>query len=306
VFDWNDLRYFLAVARAGSTLAAARTLGTSQSTVHRRLAELEVQIGRPLVKRHPTGYRLTEIGERLLPFAQNAEEAIAAFERQALAFDEDLTGTIRVTCTPTVAERLSKSALLDAFHARYPGLRVEFAITFRLQDLSKGEADIAIRFGEPRDGALVARKIMDVPRAVYASRAYVERHGRPQSGQDFANHFVVAFDGEGASSGLARWMRSLAPRATVAARSDSWPSLIQAVRSGIGLAALPTWIGDCDADLVRVVDPAPELNNQLWLCIHADMRRMPRVRAFFDYLVAEMKAFRGVLSQGDGQGTVRK
>jgi DNA-binding transcriptional LysR family regulator len=266
VFDWNDLRHFLAVARAGSTLAAARALGTSQSTVHRRLAELEARIGRPLVKRHPTGYRLTEIGERLLPYARRAEEAMTAFERQALASAEDLTGTVRVTCTTTVAERLSKSALVDAFHAPYPGLRVEFAITFRFLDLSKGEADIALRFGEPQDGALVARKIMDVPRAVFASRSYVERYGRPQSGQAFANHFVVAFDGEGGNSDLARWLRSLVPRATVAARSDSWPALIQTVRSGIGFAAIPIHVGDCDSELVRVVDPAPELGTQLWLC----------------------------------------
>jgi DNA-binding transcriptional LysR family regulator len=129
VFDWDDLRHFLAVARSGSTLAAARALGTSQSTVHRRLVELEARIGRALVTRQPTGYRLTELGEHLLPFAEDVEEAITVFERQALASDKELSGAIRVTCASTLADRLAKSPLIDAFHARYPGLQVELVIT---------------------------------------------------------------------------------------------------------------------------------------------------------------------------------
>jgi len=296
VFDWNDLRHFLAVARAGSTLAAAKVLGTSQSTVHRRLAELEARVGRRLIKRHPTGYRLTELGERLLPFAERAEQAITAFERQSLASDKDLTGTVRVTCTATVADRMTKSPLIDAFHSRYPGLQVELIITHRILDLSKAEADIAIRVGEPLDDALVGRKIMDVPRAVYASRAYVERHGRPTSGEDLANHFIVAYDGDVANSDPARWLRGLAPQATVAARSDSWPGLVMAVKSGIGLGALPVYIGDCEKDLIRLIDPVPELVTHLWLLMHPDMQRTPRVRVFFDFVVAEIKTFRTLLA----------
>src|SRR5215471_9960790 len=111
MFDWNDLRYFLAVARAGSTLAAAKMLGTSQSTVHRRLAELEARIGHPLVSRHQTGYRLTELGEHLLPYAERAQDAMVSFERQSLAYDKNLDGTVRVTCTSSVADRLLKSPL---------------------------------------------------------------------------------------------------------------------------------------------------------------------------------------------------
>lgn len=297
MFDWNDLRHFLAVARAGSTLAAAKVLGTSQSTVHRRLAELEARIGRQLVKRHPTGYRLTELGEQLLPFAERAEEAVTAFERQSLASDQDLAGTIRVTCASTVADRLAKSPLIDAFHARYPGLRVELVITDRLLDLSKGEADIAIRSGEPRDEALVGRTIAEIPWAVYASRCYVERHGRPERAEDIAHHFVVACDGEIANYAAARWLRTVAPHATVAARSDNWPGFVSAVKSGVGLGPLPIHNGDRERELVRLLDTAPELVTQFCLLMHRDMRRTPRVRAFFDFVVTEIKAFRAMLLQ---------
>jgi DNA-binding transcriptional LysR family regulator len=148
VFEWSDLRYFLAVARAGSTLAAARTLGTSQSTVHRRLAELETRINRKLAKRCSTGYQLTELGQRLLPYAESVEAAIAAFERYSLASDTDLTGSVRVTCSSTMADRLAKSPLIEAFHARYPGLQVELVSPIGI--LIWQRAKLTLRFASVR------------------------------------------------------------------------------------------------------------------------------------------------------------
>jgi DNA-binding transcriptional LysR family regulator len=295
VFNWDDLRYFLAVARAGSTLAAAKALGTSQSTVHRRLAELEARIGRSLVTRKPTGYRLTELGEHLLPFAERVEEASATFERQLLATNSELTGTIRVTCASTLADRLARSPLIDAFHARYPDLRVELVITDRLLDLSKGEADIAIRLGEPHDNALIGRKIAEVPWAVYATQSYVERHGRPERPQDIEQHFVVAYDGEIANYPAAQWLRSVAPHARVAARSETWPAYVLAVKSGVGLGPLPIHHGDREKELVRLIDPSPRLISDFWLLMHRDLRRTPRVRAFFDFVTANIKTFRALL-----------
>ena len=120
---------------------------------------------------------------------------MAAFERHLAASDKGLTGTVRVTCGSSLAACLRRTPLIDAFHARYPGLRVELVISERFLDLSKGEADIAIRLGEPRDEALVGRKIADASWAVYASRAYVERYGRPHDAEDLNRHLVVGCDG---------------------------------------------------------------------------------------------------------------
>jgi DNA-binding transcriptional LysR family regulator len=295
VFDWNDLRYFLAVARGGSTLAAARILGTSQSTVHRRLAELEKHIGCKLAKRSPTGYQLTEVGQRLLEHAERAEMAVAAFERHAHAAGTGLTGSIRVTCSSTMADRLAKSPLIDGFHARYPGLRVEFVITDKYLDLSKGEADVAIRTGEAFDESLIGRKIAEVPWAVYATRSYVERHGRLERLEDIKDHLLVAFDGEIANYAAGRWLRSVAPGARIAARSDNWPAFVATVKTGVGLGPLPIHHGDREKDLVRLIDAAPGVVSEFWLLMHPDMRHTPRVRAFFDYIVAELKAFRALL-----------
>jgi DNA-binding transcriptional LysR family regulator len=294
-FAWDDLRHFLAFARAGSMQAAAQTLGVNQSTVQRRIAELEGHIGRRLVERHPGGYRLTELGGKLRTSAEEVETAVTAFERHLAACDKGLTGTVRVTCGSTVADHLRRTPLMDAFHARYPGLRVELVISDRRLDLSKGEADIAIRVGEPTDEALVCRKITDVTWSVYASRAYVERHGRPDSLGDLQGHLIVDCDGSIADYPGARWMRSAAPHAAVATRSDHWQGLMLAVKAGAGLAALPHFQGDRESELVRVIDDIG-LALPFYLLLHRDMQHTPRVRAFADFVASEIKSFRAILS----------
>src|SRR5262249_55491954 len=123
--------------------------------------------------------------------AGDVEAAVAAFERHRAANDKGLTGVLRLTCSQGLAGRLRRTPLIDDFHARYPDLRVELISSDRFLDLSKGEADIAIRLGEPQDEALVARKIADVCWAVYASRSYLERHGRPHNIEDLNNHIIL-------------------------------------------------------------------------------------------------------------------
>lgn len=127
-FDWNDLRYFLAVARSGSTIAAAKDLGVNQSTVQRRLAALEEAIGRELVERLPVGYRLTRYGEEIRPFAESVETAITCFDRKVAATDTAPTGTVRLTCSEGMAYRFIPR-MLDVFHTRYPALRVDLVIS---------------------------------------------------------------------------------------------------------------------------------------------------------------------------------
>jgi DNA-binding transcriptional LysR family regulator len=291
MLGWDDLRYFLAFARAGSMQAAAKALGVNQSTVQRRIAELEERVGQRLVERHLGGYRLTELGGELRPAAVAIESAVATFERRLAACDKGLTGIIRVTCGSILASRLQRTPLIDGFHGRNPGMRVELVISDRRLDLSK-EADIAIRGGEPRDESLVARKIAEAPWAVYASRAYVERHGRPERPADIERHLVV--DCVVKHSG-AQWMRSVAPRATFASRADNHPGLVLAVKSGAGLAALLTFQGDGESELVRVIDRI-DLVTPYYLLMHRDMQNTPRVRAFADFVASEIKCFRAIIS----------
>jgi DNA-binding transcriptional LysR family regulator len=301
MFIWDDLKHFLAFARGGSIVAAAKAQRVNHSTVYRRLAELERKLGRKLIERHLTGYRLTELGEGLRPHAERVEEAITACERYLASCDKALTGTLRLTCAPMVGNRLSRTPLLEAFHARCPGLRVELLMTDRILDLSKGEADVAIRNlpGRVEDETLVGRRIAEQAWAVYASRSYIELHGRPECPEDIASHSVVLCDGVIADHISVRWLRSVAPGARVGARTESWPGLVFALKSGAGIAPLATVVAERESELVRVSDKIPELVTHFYLLVHKDMQRTPRVRAFFDFFDSEIKAFRAVLIGSD-------
>jgi DNA-binding transcriptional LysR family regulator len=298
MFDWDDLRYFLAVARHGSTIAAAKALNLSQSTVHRRLAELEKRIGRNIVIRHATGYRLTEFGKGLRPWAEQVESAITSVERYLVAADQTPTGTVRVTCSESIGYRLMQSPLLETFHSRHTGLRVELIMSDHFLDIAKGEADVAIRAGVPNEETLVGRKIADVPWALYCSRAYLARHGRVERTEDIARHSVIEFDGDIRDHHAAKWLRSVAPTARVVARSNTVPGLLMTVKSGAGLAPLPVPLGMRETDLVSVLGPVPGLYSPIYLLTHPELRHMPRIRAFFDFIIAEIDSVRPVLMAG--------
>jgi len=301
MFDWNDLKHFLAVARHGSALAAAKALGVSQSTVQRRLTELESRIGRRLAMRHPSGYRLTELGEHFRPHAERVEDAIAALERNLAVTETDLTGTIKVTCPEPLVYRIARSQLLGLFYARYPKLHVEFIMSDRYLDLSKGEADVAIRAGEMVDELLVGRKISDSPWAVYASRSYVERSGKPETIEDLTCHSVIGFDGALSDHRAACWLRKFAPHAKIVARNNSIPGLVYAVKSGLGLAPLPMALVDNENEIVRILGPIPELATGWYLLTHPDLRHIPRVRAFFDFIIERLDVVRPILIEPASQ-----
>lgn len=295
MFDWNDLRHFLAIARQGSTIQAAKTLGVNQSTVQRRITALERQLGRSLFERRSEGYRLTRLGEELLPLAERIEVDVASFARAVTSSSSELVGTIRVTCPETAGYRMIRSPLLDIFHRRYPGLRVEILMVDRILDLTKGEADIAFRTSEPKDESLVARKVAEVQWAVFAGRSYIDRRGAPQTVDEINTHDVIEFDGPIADHPAARWMKTVAPRGRVTARCTSTPALVLAVRSGAGISPLPMIAVHHEPDIACLFGGIPELRLPFYLLIHRDMRRTPRVRAFCDFVAAEVSGFRELL-----------
>ena len=295
-FDWDDLKHLLAVARHGSTLAAGRALGVDQSTVQRRLAELERRLGQSLVQRQPSGYRLTEFGQEMLPFAEGVERSVQAFERQLQVIGTDAAGVIRMTCPEPIVNRIMQAGLMDRFHARHPALRVQFVMSDKYIDLAQGEADVALRSGDTDDDELVGRKIGDSIWAVYASRTYIERHGQPAGIEDLARHALVGFDDSMARHRIAQWMRNVAPGAPLAARSSSVLGLIYSVKAGIGVGPLPLPLGDAEPDLVRVLGPVAELSRIWRLLTTRELRRTPRVSAFFDFIVEELETLRPILT----------
>jgi DNA-binding transcriptional LysR family regulator len=295
VFDWNDLRHLIAVSRHGSTLAAAKALGVNQSTVHRRLGELESRIGLSLVKRHPTGYRLTELGETVIDYALAVETAVGVLERQLQALKNDLKGVIRLTCPEPIASRIMVTGLLDRFHERHPGIRVEFVTSDRYLDLAKGEADVAFRSGDPGDESLIGRKICDSTWAIYASNSYIRQYGRPTSIADLAEHAMIGFDGIMQNHRVTKWLPQAVPNARIVNRSNSMLGTVLAVKAGIGIAPLPITLGDAEETLVQVLPPVEELTRSWYLLTHPDLRKTPRIAAFVDQMLDDIPALKKTL-----------
>ena len=295
MFDWNDLKPFLAVAQHQSMIAAGRALGLSQSTVQRRLSELERRIGRKLVVRHPAGYRLTDDGANLLPLAQSVARAVAEFEHHLDDTARELDGVIRVTCPEPMVLRIAQSKLLDAFHARHARLRVEFVTSDRYLDLAKGEADVAFRSGDT-DDELVGRKIADSLWAIYASADYIASNGRPATVQDLARHPLVGFDASLAPHRMLSWLKEVVPEARFAVRNNSVLGLVSAVKSGVGIGPLPTALGDAEPALIRVLGPIPALTRSWRILTHPDLRRTPRVAAFFDFILEQRALLKAIFT----------
>ena len=296
MFDWDDLKFLLAVAEQGSTLAAARALHVNQSTVQRRLAELERRIGRPLVERQQSGYRLTEFGRSLLPQAQRVQQAVQALQRQVTDSAHDTAGVVRVTCPEPLVARLTGSTLLERFRARHPNLTIEFVMSDSYLDLAKGQVDVALRSGDTDDGDLVGRKIGDSLWAVYASRGYIARHGAPAAVSDLKDHSIVGFDESMAGHRASSWLRQVAPDARVVARNHSVLGLLHSVKAGVGLAPLPTAIADAEGELVRVLGPIVELTRIWRILTLPQLRQVPRVAAFFDFMVEEIDSLRPIIT----------
>lgn len=201
-----------------------------------------------------------------------------------------------VTCPEPIVYRITQSTFLDRFRASYPALDIHFVMSDKYVDLMAGEADVALRSGDTDDGALVGRKIGDSIWAVYASRTYIERHGRPERIEDLAQHDLVGFDDSMARHRIASWLRKVAPDTALVARSNSVLGLVYSAKAGVGVAPLPIALGDAEPDLVRVIEPVAELTRIWRILTTPQLRRTPRVSAFFDFVVAESELLRPIIT----------
>jgi DNA-binding transcriptional LysR family regulator len=282
--DWNDLRYFLAVARRGSTLGAARALGVSQTTVARRLAALEAALGLVLFERRQAGYAPTPAGETLIAQAEAVEAAAGTFVDAAAAHSRDISGSVCVTMVELYAVTIMPPILRD-LHEAHPGIRIVLDTADHHRDLGAGEADVALRGGHvPSDSSLVGRRIAPDPWTVYCSRAYAAAHARPHTAQDLRQHAIIGGGGDKIWPAYRAWLRRHDLEEAVTIHHNSAGGLLAAVRAGAGLAVLPSFIADRDPELVRCLRPSAGDDSELWLLTHERLRHTPRVRAVMDFL----------------------
>ncbi|HEY0629684.1 MAG TPA: LysR family transcriptional regulator [Sphingomicrobium sp.] len=284
MLDWNDLRYFLAVADHGSTLAAGRALRVSQTTVARRIAALEEALGLTLFEKRQAGYVLTPAGEGLVERAQSVEDAAHSFGEAAAALGRDSSGVVRITTQEIFANTLL-APMLRELHELHPQIIIEIDTQQELLDLGEGAADIALRSTASEQSAgVVGRSLCIDDWTLYCSREYAERHGVPRTRENLLRHAIIGGGGGKLWLHYEKWLRSLGLEGQVAMHHATSTGLLMAVRSGFGIAVLPCIVADGEPDLIRCIPPRDDHHRQMWLLTHERVRHTPRVRLVIDFL----------------------
>jgi DNA-binding transcriptional LysR family regulator len=284
MLDWNDLRYFLAVAQHGSTLAAGRALRVSQTTVARRIAALEESIGFPLFEKRQAGYALTPAGEGLLDRARQVDIAVTSFAEAAAAEKRDTSGTVRITTQEIFAVTLL-APMLRELHERHPEILIELDDSQKFRDLGEGEADIALRsaIGD-RGPGVVGRRLCTDDWTLYCSRDYAAQHGVPRNRAQLKKHAFIGGGGTKLWRAYSAWLHDLGLDDRIIMHHASAMGMMSAIRSGLGIAVLPCIVADTELDLIQCLPPKDDHGRSMWLVTHERVRHTPRVRAVIDFL----------------------
>ncbi|MCC6559811.1 MAG: LysR family transcriptional regulator [Xanthomonadales bacterium] len=279
--EWSDLRLFLAIARSGTLGAAARSLGSTQPTMGRRLRALEAALGQALFQRTTAGFVLTDEGTTLLGHAERMEEEALAIERRLAAQAQQLDGLLRITASDWFATHVLTPVLAE-FARRHPQVQVELISDARLLNLSRREADLAFRIRPFDDADVVSRKLLHMRYGVYQRRG-----GKPPraGGRGCA---LIALDAGFTGTPDDSWLQTALPKARTVFRSTSRDVQAQMCALGVGLAVLPVPLGDAHPALERLDLGTEPPGRDTWLGYHRDLRRLPRLRARLDLVVARL------------------
>lgn len=280
--DWDDGRIFLVVAREGQMLSAARKLGVNQTTLSRKISNLEADLQATLLVRGPGGCVLTEAGHALMAKLERAETAMLEGEALFQGGVEKLSGTVRVGApdgfgVSFLAPRLT--GLLD----KYPDLKVELVPVPRSFSLSQREADIAIMVGRPKTGRLVIKKLTDYTLGLYASRSYLDEHGLPACIDDLKQHRLVGYVEDLIYSTLLNYVSEVFQGAVQQLGISSAVGQLEAVRAGAGIGVLHDYLAKGDAGLVRLLEEST-MQRSYWIAYHESQREIRRVQAVADHI----------------------
>jgi molybdate transport repressor ModE-like protein len=290
--DWDDLRYALAVAEAGSLAAGARQLGVNHTTAMRRIAAFEERLGMRLFERLPGGYVLTPGGEELIETARRIGDSVTALERRLAGSDLRISGTVRVTTTDTLAASLLPG-ILAALKTAHPGIDVDIAVSNVFLNLTRREADIAIRPADDPPPGLFGRRLSSIGFAVYGATMLDVRQ-QPAT-EVLSYHPWIAPDDSLSATAVSRWMVAALPDAAIAIRADSLVTMRQLAEAGMGLVALPCYLGDRSPQLRRLTPPLDAIRTGLWILTHEDLRRTARIRTFMEFVGSALQAQRRLI-----------
>jgi DNA-binding transcriptional LysR family regulator len=291
--DWDDFRFVLAIVRAGTVSAAAKTLAVDHTTVIRRVDRLERHLSAKLFDRRKTGYLLTEAGHRVAMSAEAMESTIVANQELIGGSKAHLTGTVRIGApdgfgTHFLAPRLVK------FADQYPDLDLQLVATARLFSLSKREADIAISLSLPKEGHVVGRKLTDYSLGLYASPTYLGRFPEIKSRDDLAGHRFVGYIEELLYTPELDYLPQVSPKIAARFRSANLIAQFNATLAGFGIAVLPRFMAARQAGLQAVLAETVTIRRCFFLLMHADSKDLARIRAVADYIYATVERERAL------------
>lgn len=286
--DWDDARLLLTLLRSPSLVAAARALAIDKSTLSRRVDRLERSLGARLFVRTREGLRPSAIGERLRPHAERIEAEMLSLTSAATAGHDEATGLVRIATTEGMAARLIKSGLLD-LRATHPGLELEVLGGNRPVDLSRGEADLAVRVTPTTDASLLVRVLGKFPIALFASPRYLRARGQPRSLAQLAGHDVLLPSGELAALPESKLLTKRTD-VQVVFRSSSLPALVEAAVRGHGLVPVTRAWGETTDGLSHALDLESIPARPTWLVMHPDVAQRAAVRLVADRLIEAFRA----------------
>jgi DNA-binding transcriptional LysR family regulator len=281
--DWDNVRVFLAVARAGQFVGAAKRLRLDHATVSRRIAALEAALGARLIDRRTTGARLTSAGERFLAAAEEMESAFLHAQAEISDVDVELTGVVRLGAPDGFSTYYLVDALRD-FIARNPGVRIQIVPAPQLMPLARREVDIVIGLDKPEEGRFAARKLTDYSLGVYASADYLKQNPAPREVADLAHHRLIGYVEEYAFSSALDYVRELYGGAPTTFECASSVTQFEALRAGLGLGVVHDFIARRFNDLRRVL-PERRAMRTYWIVTHEDTRGLGRIRAVCEHLI---------------------
>jgi DNA-binding transcriptional LysR family regulator len=281
--DWDNARIFLAIHRAGTLRGAAAQLDIDQATVGRRLAAMEKSLNAKLFLRTPGGYVSTPAGDLAASAAEQMETAADRLQREMQGIDNRLSGTIRVATSDTMAAHFVIDAM-QRLHVRHPDIRIVLSAATQLSSLTRREADLAIRTVRPDSPDLISRHLTRRTLGLYASRAYLEKHGMPTPGNALAGHDIVIYQHSVAPRHAEKLCGEPVANARVAMEVNTGLILHEAVLAGLGIGELATHIAATTPELVRIW-PEREQSYEVYLVMHSDLNRSARVRAAADAII---------------------
>lgn len=280
--NWDDLKFFVQVAKVNNVTGAGEALRVSAATVSRKILTLENSLGTTLFHKKTNGYFLTEAGESLLPLALDTEARMNLIERQASGATNTVAGRVRLDCPELMGIHLIIGELKE-FHEKWPDIHIDFINSAKSERLSQSQSDVLVRLHQPSNGAFTMRCVGKLEQALYCSHGYAEQNGLPTRIEELKDHSIIGWTEEMSHIPLARWIAEVTSEADPWLRAPNFSIQLKGAQSDLGIIALPTYIG-AQCGLVRVLPDIKTPASEIWLLRNQVTQELARVDTVVNFL----------------------